>query len=459
MQDWKQPIADRIGLPRVDEGVFNAVWDQFNPTHQQILVKGDSHRVDMSFLRGIFQEVGWVPMRKVPFNCTDDVKMCAANMEFGDKRYVGLVTKQLVDLYSGKTSGIKSPAERKKQAEDVALFIENYRENAVHMILFGYDLRDIVPEELDRELPKEWKARVVWLDHLVGLFDEANGVPEVSSFTGPFQCFSNFFESQVKLDGMEFNTVEAAFQAAKTLDFDKRREISTLAPHMAKRVGRNVLLRPEWESIKEPIMLHLLLQKFAPGTNFRRILMSTKGRHICEGNTWHDNIWGDCTCPDCRNKPGKNLMGKLLMYIRDTPLVDIAMKYSVKERFAIILEEEWLDLLENNDTLCKDILSAYRCTGILVHRHGPRTLYHLTTPENVKKIFTDGKLTPSGKVSNTFDGDVIYAYPDKRLEGDGILLEVQVRSYFQAIVVEDKPEEEQGECIFFPEEVISFDEV
>ena len=38
---------------------------------------------------------------------------------------------------------------------------------------------------------------------------------------------------------------------------------------------------------------------------------------LIEGNTWHDNYWGDCSCNRCKSKSGENMLGILLMELRD----------------------------------------------------------------------------------------------------------------------------------------------
>ena len=54
---------------------------------------------------------------------------------------------------------------------------------------------------------------------------------------------------------MMFTTVEHAFQAAKTLDIEKRMEIAALpTPGKAKRAGRELEIRKDWEDTVEEIV-------------------------------------------------------------------------------------------------------------------------------------------------------------------------------------------------------------
>lgn len=133
--------------------------------------------------------------------------------------------------------------------------------------------------------------------------------------------FSNFQDSVVYLDGEAYPTVEHAFQAAKTLDSAERKRIKEAkAPGSAKSLGRRVTLRPDWEDVKDGVMLDLLRQKFAPGTKRSRKLIAFKGP-IVEHTTWHDTYWGVCTCPEHDGK-GLNKLGTLLEMVRQQLVSD-----------------------------------------------------------------------------------------------------------------------------------------
>ena len=135
-------------------------------------------------------------------------------------------------------------------------------------------------------------------------------------FKDEFSFLSNFSPAEVILDGKKYPTVEHAFQAAKTLDLKDRKVIQTARTAAdAKRIGRTVNLRKDWESSKLTTMTLLLIQKFYRGEN-KELLKETGTQMLVEHNYWHDNYWGSCTCPKCRDH-GTNMLGKLLMTIRD----------------------------------------------------------------------------------------------------------------------------------------------
>lgn len=137
----------------------------------------------------------------------------------------------------------------------------------------------------------------------------------INRFDGDFEFLSNFFPSPIRFEGMVYPTVEHAFQAAKTMDMAKRRMIAGLpTPGQAKREGRKVTLRPDWEEVKVDIMETLLRAKFS-NQHLNFCLRITDGHFLEEGNTWHDNFWGVCHCERCGGN-GRNQLGKLLMKIR-----------------------------------------------------------------------------------------------------------------------------------------------
>lgn len=138
----------------------------------------------------------------------------------------------------------------------------------------------------------------------------------IDFFDGEYAFLSNFYNASCIFEGKFYPTVEHAFQAAKSLDHAERDWIAAAGtPGLAKRLGRRVNLRPDWEKIKSDVMEECLHSKFTDPT-LKQKLLATGDEELVEGNYWHDNCWGNCTCEQCANKPGENRLGKLLMEIR-----------------------------------------------------------------------------------------------------------------------------------------------
>lgn len=134
---------------------------------------------------------------------------------------------------------------------------------------------------------------------------------KIDSFRGKYFFLSNFYLTEVDFDGFTFQNNEAAFQAMKTLDRGKRAEFTRLDPSSAKRKGRQVRLRKDWEEVKDQLMYEICLSKFNQNEDLKRKLLQTKGIELIEGNDWGDTYWGVC-----RGR-GQNKLGKILMRVRE----------------------------------------------------------------------------------------------------------------------------------------------
>lgn len=134
----------------------------------------------------------------------------------------------------------------------------------------------------------------------------------ISLFRDEYFFLSNFYPVEIKLDGIVYPNAEAAFQAQKTLDVEERRKFSMLKnPVQAKRLGRKVKLRDDWEEVKLDIMTEVVSQKFLQHPHLIEMLLQTGDEELIEGNRWGDRFWGVC------KGKGKNNLGKILMKIRD----------------------------------------------------------------------------------------------------------------------------------------------
>lgn len=140
----------------------------------------------------------------------------------------------------------------------------------------------------------------------------------IENFRGKYNFLSNFLGYRVKYDGVTWKSSEHAYQAAKTHDKDEKTMIQLcLTPGSAKKAGRKVTLRDDWDKVKIGIMDRIVHAKFAGNPTLTRKLLATGDAEIIEGNHWHDQFWGDCTCgmSSC-DYPGYNNLGRILMKVR-----------------------------------------------------------------------------------------------------------------------------------------------
>lgn len=132
----------------------------------------------------------------------------------------------------------------------------------------------------------------------------------IDSFDGEFEFLSNFHAHPMTVGGIEFMTLEAAFQASKTFDQAERLMVASKdTPGKAKRAGKKVTLRPDWEDVKVRVMLGLVRRKFQD-SRLRELLLATGDADLIEGNNWNDRFWGVC------KGAGRNELGKILMGVR-----------------------------------------------------------------------------------------------------------------------------------------------
>ena len=134
----------------------------------------------------------------------------------------------------------------------------------------------------------------------------------IDSFRGKYYFLSNFFPAEVTYNGLTYQNNEAAFQAQKTYSKEERIEFTTLEPRDAKRRGRRVRLRRDWEQVKDRIMEEIVRAKFSQNEELKEQLLATGDAQLVEGNRWNDRYWG----VDIRSGVGENHLGKILMKVR-----------------------------------------------------------------------------------------------------------------------------------------------
>jgi ribA/ribD-fused uncharacterized protein len=132
----------------------------------------------------------------------------------------------------------------------------------------------------------------------------------IAEFQGEYRFLSNFWPAQVTLDNVVYPSVECAYQAAKTLILVDRKPFTCMNAGQAKRAGKSLIIRPDWNQVKLAIMANLVKQKFNNNVELRVKLLNTGNDELVEGNRWNDTFWGIC------NGKGTNHLGKIIMDVR-----------------------------------------------------------------------------------------------------------------------------------------------
>lgn len=141
--------------------------------------------------------------------------------------------------------------------------------------------------------------------------------------------FSNFAQTPIVADGVTFPCAESLFQIMKFTDSVARRDIfaqrgqklKMRAKHYEKTVG----VRPVWGQLLVHALKYCLMLKYEQSPTFRAELERSRGRFIVEDQTTFRkpaDTYGAKLSPDGKLWSGPNLMGRLLMELRDNGRLD-----------------------------------------------------------------------------------------------------------------------------------------
>lgn len=134
---------------------------------------------------------------------------------------------------------------------------------------------------------------------------------QITRFDGQYRWLSNFWPAEVEFEGVLYPSSEHAYQAAKTLDLEERQLfLGAVTAGQAKRLGRRITIRKDWEAVKLEVMAAILYDKFTRHPELKQKLLDTGGAELIEGNSWGDRFWGV-------DGSGQNQLGKVLMALRE----------------------------------------------------------------------------------------------------------------------------------------------
>lgn len=142
-----------------------------------------------------------------------------------------------------------------------------------------------------------------------------NGIryDEIVRFRGEYDFLSNFYPTRILFDGVVYYNAEAAYQAQKCLEQADKEQFAILSADEAKRLGKKVEMRPDWEDVKFSIMEQIIHEKFTQNPTLAQDLLDTGNLTLKERNSWKDLYWG----VDLKTGDGENNLGKILMAVRD----------------------------------------------------------------------------------------------------------------------------------------------
>ena len=206
---------------------------------------------------------------------------------------------------------------------------------------------------------------------------------DILSFSGNYSYLSNFYVGspapyRITLSDGEiyqlFRTSEHAYQAAKARTVEEASRVArTSNPRDAKRQGRALIVRDDWDDIKLSVMAHVIAMKFSYDIVLREKLLGTGDALLVEGNTWGDTFWGQC------RGVGENHLGRTLMGVRSALLDE-------HTRMQLCLAHTWEIETPGLTPGPKSFGQCRNCGGVRYFNNAGPSVAWEDTPRKTKEI-------------------------------------------------------------------------
>lgn len=149
----------------------------------------------------------------------------------------------------------------------------------------------------------------------------------------PYGVFSNLYRCKVVFEGEEFATSEHAYQAGKARKEAVREWIlSAPSPGLVAMAAHGLYtwdIAPNWSKVKFDRMRGVLYAKFTQHPELTEVLLATGNARLVESASVDNavnRLWGEV------NGKGKNMLGVLLMELRDKLRAEMGFKPAPKKR-------------------------------------------------------------------------------------------------------------------------------
>lgn len=147
-----------------------------------------------------------------------------------------------------------------------------------------------------------------------------------TSTAAEWGILSNFAKTPMVVNGVEFACVELMFHYIRLNNEMERAEYLKLAPNMglkmkAKAFAKRGVERIDWKEIAVDVMRFCLNHKYQASAEFRKALADSGSKYIVEDESNRKkkpDSWGAVLDTATNEYYGKNIMGRLLMELRET---------------------------------------------------------------------------------------------------------------------------------------------
>lgn len=151
-----------------------------------------------------------------------------------------------------------------------------------------------------------------------------------TSTTAEWGILSNFAKTPMVVNGIEFACVEQLFHYIRLNNEEERTEYLKLIPNLglkmkAKAFEKRGIERADWREIAVDVMRFCLNNKFQSSEKFRKALADSGSKYIVEDESNRKNkpdSWGVVFDVDTNEYYGKNIMGRLLMELREKGVLE-----------------------------------------------------------------------------------------------------------------------------------------
>ena len=134
----------------------------------------------------------------------------------------------------------------------------------------------------------------------------------IDMFREEYEFLSNFYPAKMEFEGIAYYNSEGAYQAQKCKYPEDRLKFANMYADEAKKFGRKVEIREDWDEVKVELMTRIVEAKFTQHPELASRLLETGNKPLMEGNNGGDVFWGI----DHRTGEGENHLGQILMNLR-----------------------------------------------------------------------------------------------------------------------------------------------
>lgn len=238
-------------------------------------------------------------------NARDALLACRGKLKPNPDKSQVWLNEELPDAFRRRKSMLRDLVRHINELETHSAYVERGGIN-LDCVYYGPDRFDRLPHDCQPA-----RVRMIETDN--------NGL----AFAGEWAPLSNMYRAELLYEGIQFSSSEQCYQYRKAkFHEDEEAEIDILLtndPFECKRLGDNILEKPEWSNVMESIMEEVNRLKYLQNPMLYQALIETGERVLQEatiGDTWGINSNLRSKTTKDSSGTGQNLFGILLVKLR-----------------------------------------------------------------------------------------------------------------------------------------------